>query len=153
MKKLLFITTFLIFTASYIFTLAWANEYTEEYIRPSGEVEVKDQLVSNDTQTDISSYNTSVKEVNPNADDVFIKLLPERSDLVNSYGLKLFGDEGDMKRLYGNKSFRIKAVVTEYKANSFTAGDILRSLPVVSIKDEQTIGIIIPPFAYFAKKF
>lgn len=153
MKKLLFITTFFIFTASYIFTLAWANEYTEKYIRPSGEVEVKDKLVSNDTQTDTSSYNTSAKEVNPHADDVFIKLLPERSDLVNSYGLKLFGDEGDMKRLYGNKSYRIKAVVTEYKANSVTAGDILRSLPVVSIKDEQTLGIIIPPFAYFAKKF
>ena len=152
MKKLLFITTIFIFTASYIFTQAWANEYTEKYIRPSGEVEVKDKLVSNDTQTDSSSYNTSVKEVNT-YDDVFIKLLPETSDLVNSYGLKLFGDEGDMKRLYGNKSFRIKAVVTEYRANSVTAGDILRSLPVVSIKDEQTIGIIIPPFAYFAKKF
>lgn len=152
MKKLLLITTFFIFTASYIFSLAWANEYTEEYIRPSSEVEVKDKLVSNDTQTDSSSYNTSVKEVNT-YDDVFIKLLPETSDLVNSYGLKLFGDEGDMKRLYGNKSFRIKAVVTEYRANSVTAGDILRSLPVVSIKDEQTLGIIIPPFAYFAKKF
>jgi len=147
MKKLLFITTF------FIFTLAWANEYTEKYIIPSGEVEVKDKLVSNDTRTDTSTYNTSANEVNPHADDVFIKLLPERSDLVNSYGLKLFGDEGDMKRLYGNKSYRIKALVTEYKANSVTAGDILRSLPVVSIKDGQTLGIIVAPFAYFAKKF
>ncbi len=33
MKKLLAITTFVIVTASNIFTLAWANEYTDVYIR------------------------------------------------------------------------------------------------------------------------
>ena len=153
MKKLLFINTFFIVIVSYIFTLAWANEYTEVYIRPAGEVEVNNQVVPKDTQTYSTSYYTSIKEVNPHVDDVFIKLMPERFDLVNSYGLKLFGGEGDMKGLYTNKSVRVKVVVPEYKANSITAGDILCSLPVLSIKDEQTLGVIIPPFAYFAKKF
>ncbi len=156
MKKLLAITTFVIVTASYIFTVAWANEYTDVYIRPVGEVEVGDQIIESHLETDRTSYYTSAKEVSPQPvtkDDTLIKLLPDRADLLNSNGLKLFGDERDKTGIDGNELSRIKVVTPEYKANSVTVGDILRSIPVVSIKDEQTLGVIIPPFAYFAKKF
>jgi len=153
MKKLLAITTFFIVTASYIFTVAWANEYTDVYIRPVGKLEVGDQLVASHLETDHTSFYTSAKEVSPRPvtkDDTFIKLLPDRADLLNSNGLKLFGDN---RGIDGNELSRIKVVVPEYKANSVTVGDILRSIPVPSIKNEQTLGVIIPPFAYFAKKF
>jgi hypothetical protein len=160
MKKLLAITTFVIVTASYIFTVAWANEYTDVYIRPVGEVEVGDQAVaSHVVETEDASFYTSAKEVSPQPVtkygifDKGIKLLPDRAGLLNSNGLKLFGDERDKTGIDGNELSRIKVVTPEYKANSVTVGDILRSIPVLSIKDEQTLGVIIPPFAYFAKKF
>jgi hypothetical protein len=159
MKKLLAITTFVIVTASNIFTVVWANEYTDVYIRHAGEVEVGDQVGASYVEEDRTSFYTSAKELSPQPltkDDTFnkeIKLLPDRADLLNSNGLKLFGDQRDKTRIDGNELSRIKVVVPEYKANSVTAGDILRSIPAIAIKDEQTLGVIIPPFAYFAKKF
>ena len=153
MKKLLYITIFFLVTASSVFTSAGANEYMEAYIRPDEKVEVRDQLVTDERQIDSTSYDNSEKADTPHFNDVAIKLLPERSDVVNSYGLKLFGEEGNIKGLYRNNAIRIKVEVTEYKANSVTAGDILSVLPVVAIKNEQTLGVVIPPFAYFAKKF
>lgn len=33
------------------------------------------------------------------------------------------------------------------------ADDILSKVPSVSSEDEKTIGILVPPFGYFAKKF
>ena len=159
MKKLLAITTFVIITASNIFTLAWANEYTDVYIRLAGEVEVGEQVVASYVEEDHTSFYTSAKELSPQPvtkDDTFnkeIKLSPDRADLLNSNGFKLFGDERDKTGIDGYELSRIKVVVPEYKANSVTAGDILRSIPAIAITDEQTLGVIIPPFAYFAKKF
>jgi hypothetical protein len=159
MKKLLAITTFVIVTASNIFTLAWANEYTDVYIRLAGEVEVGEQVVASYVEEDHTSFYTSAKELSPQPvtkDDTFnkeIKLLPDRAGLLNSNGFKLFGDERDNKGIDGYELSRIKVIVPEYKANSVTAGDILRSIPAIAITDEQTLGVIIPPFAYFAKKF
>ena len=150
MKKLLAITTFVIVTTSNIFTLAWANEYTDVYIRLAGEVEVEE---------DHTNFYTSAKELSPQPDtkddtlNKEIKLLPDRAGLLNSNGFKLFGDERNKTGIDGYEFRRIKVVVPEYKANSVTAGDILRSIPAIAITDEQTLGVIIPPFAYFAKKF
>ncbi len=97
MKKLLAITTFVIVTASNIFTLAWANEYTDVYIRLAGEVEVGEQVVASYVEEDHTSFYTSAKELSPQPvtkDDTFnkeIKLLPDRAGLLNSNGFKLFG--------------------------------------------------------------
>lgn len=43
--------------------------------------------------------------------------------------------------------------LVEYKPDSIKAGDILSSIPSITTKDEKTIGLLIPPFAYFSKKF
>jgi hypothetical protein len=159
MKKLLAITTIIIVTASNIFTLSWANEYTDAYFGTEGKIEVRDQVGASHVETEHTSFYISAKEVAPQPvtkDDAFnkgIKLLPDRADLLNSNGFKLFGNQRDKTGIDGIELSRIKVIVPEYKANSVTVGDILRSIPAVSIEDEQTLGVIIPPFAYFAKKF
>lgn len=43
--------------------------------------------------------------------------------------------------------------VLEYKSGSLEAGDILHSIPSITTKDEKMLGVLIPPFAYFSKKF
>ena len=47
----------------------------------------------------------------------------------------------------------LDANVTEYESGSLEAGDILKAVPSISTKDEKTLGILVPPFAYFSKKF
>ncbi len=43
--------------------------------------------------------------------------------------------------------------VSEYESDSLKAGDILKAVPSITTKDEKTLGILVPPFAYFSKKF
>jgi len=47
----------------------------------------------------------------------------------------------------------LSAGVTEYESGSLETGDILKAIPSISTKDEKTLGILVPPFAYFSKKF
>jgi hypothetical protein len=159
MKTLLAVTTSVIIIALHVVTPSLGNEYMDAYFETEGKIEVGGHVIASHVETDRTSFYTSAKEVSSQPvtkDDTFnkeIKLLPDRADLHNSNGFKLFGDERDKKGISGYELSRIKVVVSEYKEYSVTAGDILRSIPVVSIKDEQTLGVIIPPFAYFAKKF
>jgi len=159
MKKLLAVTTSVIVIALHIVTPSLGNEYMDAYFETEGKIEVRDHVIASHVETDRTSFYTSAKELSPKPvtmDDTFnkeIKLFPDRADLLNSNGLKLFGDERDKTGIDGNELSRIKVVVPEYKPNSVTVGDILSSIPAISIKDEQTLGVIIPPFAYFAKKF
>ena len=41
----------------------------------------------------------------------------------------------------------------ELKTRTIRKEDILRAVPSISTEDNKTLGLIIPPFAYFAKKF
>jgi hypothetical protein len=41
----------------------------------------------------------------------------------------------------------------EYKSEPMKASDILRNIPSITTEDDRTIGVLIPPFAYFSKKF
>jgi len=41
----------------------------------------------------------------------------------------------------------------EVKTEKLRKEDILRTVPSISTEDNKTLGLIIPPFAYFAKKF
>ncbi len=41
----------------------------------------------------------------------------------------------------------------EIKTEKLRKEDILRAVPSISAEDNKTLGLIIPPFAYFAKKF
>ena len=79
-----------------------------------------------------------------------IKLLPDREASYNLKGLNLFANdtgtgEYDVSSVY--------VVVPEYTSKSIRAGDILSKVPSVRSEDEKTIGILVPPFGYFAKKF
>jgi len=46
-----------------------------------------------------------------------------------------------------------KAVVLEYKAKSIELEDILPSISTISSNDKKIVGIVLPPFVYFSKKF
>ncbi len=41
----------------------------------------------------------------------------------------------------------------EVKTEKLRKEDILRAVPSISTEDNKTLGLLIPPFAYFAKKF
>jgi hypothetical protein len=41
----------------------------------------------------------------------------------------------------------------EIKTEKLKKEDILNAVPSISTKDNKTLGLLIPPFAYFAKKF
>ena len=41
----------------------------------------------------------------------------------------------------------------EFKTDKLKKEDILRAVPSITTEDNKTLGLIIPPFAYFAKKF
>lgn len=41
----------------------------------------------------------------------------------------------------------------EYEPDSLDKGDILKAIPSISTEDDKTLGILVPPFAYFSKKF
>ncbi len=41
----------------------------------------------------------------------------------------------------------------EIKTEKLRKEDILRAVPSISAEDNKTLGLLIPPFAYFAKKF
>lgn len=43
--------------------------------------------------------------------------------------------------------------ISEYEAGSLEKGDILKAVPSISTEDDKTLGILVPPFAYFSKKF
>lgn len=41
----------------------------------------------------------------------------------------------------------------EVKQKRFKKEDILKAVPSISTEDNKTLGLLIPPFAYFAKRF
>ncbi len=43
--------------------------------------------------------------------------------------------------------------VPEVKTEKLKKEDILSAVPSISTEDNKTLGLLIPPFAYFAKKF
>ncbi len=82
-----------------------------------------------------------------------IKLLADLNDGYYADGIKLARNEGDNTGVDETEFVYTKAAVSEYETESIEAGDILRSIPSISTEDNKTLGLIIPPFAYFAKKF
>ena len=49
--------------------------------------------------------------------------------------------------------FFAKSTISDYKPESLNSRDILRSVPSITSKDNKTLGLVIPPFAYFKTKF
>jgi hypothetical protein len=41
----------------------------------------------------------------------------------------------------------------EIKSGKLKKDDILKAVPSISTEDKKTLGLLLPPFAYFAKKF
>jgi len=113
------------------------------------------QVSGSYVETDRTSFYTSPRGVTSKESkgvvlNIGIKLLPDRAALYNLKGLELFGNNTVASEYDGSSVY---VVVPEYTSKSLTAGDILRSLPAVSTENEDTVGILLPPFAYFAKKF
>jgi len=72
-------------------------------------------------------------------------------DKTNYIGIELLPDLADG---YNELEFiYAKSATTEYETKSIEKEAILRTIPSISTDDNKTLGLIIPPFAYFAKKF
>ncbi len=46
-----------------------------------------------------------------------------------------------------------KSTVTDFEAQSLDSRDILRAIPSITTQDNKTLGLVIPPFAYFKTRF
>ena len=54
---------------------------------------------------------------------------------------------------YSEEEFIYATPVEEYQSEAIKKEDILRTIPSISTEDNKTLGLLIPPFAYFAKRF
>jgi hypothetical protein len=75
---------------------------------------------------------------------------------ISGFELQEFdSDEVNIDNTYasGEDLGGLVADVTDYDSGSLEAGDILKAVPSITTKDEKTLGILMPPFAYFSKKF
>ncbi len=81
------------------------------------------------------------------------KLLPDLNDGYDAEGIKLARNDGDDFGADETEFTFTKTVMPEYETESIKASDILRTIPSITTQDNKTLGLIIPPFAYFAKKF
>ncbi len=46
-----------------------------------------------------------------------------------------------------------KSTVTDFKSESLDSRDILSAIPSITTQDNKTMGLVIPPFAYFKTRF
>lgn len=77
---------------------------------------------------------------------------------VNGFEVGMFDTDGPVdENAYATEEDLgvdgLDAEVSEYEADTLKAGDILKAVPSIATKDEKTLGILVPPFAYFSKKF
>jgi len=82
-----------------------------------------------------------------------IKLLPDFNDGYYVDSIKIARNERDNSSADETEFTFTKSVMSEYETKSIDARDILRSIPSITTEDNKTLGLIIPPFAYFAKRF
>ena len=80
------------------------------------------------------------------------------ADLFNVNGLafeKFAGVREDNGSAFSSEDelSGLGAEVPEFETGKLETGDILKAVPSITTKDEKTIGILVPPFAYFSKKF
>jgi hypothetical protein len=78
-------------------------------------------------------------------EDRFIHQLIE----ANGFAIteKNYSEAEEIKFLY------TKSEGLEIKKESLKKEDILKAVPSISTEDNKTLGLLIPPFAYFAKRF
>jgi len=79
--------------------------------------------------------------------------LPDLNDGYYVDGIKLTRYDGNNPEADETEFIYAKASIPQYETKSIEVGDILRSIPSISTEDNNTLGLIIPPFAYFTKKF
>ena len=79
------------------------------------------------------------------SEETFINEFMESNDFsagANNYS------EADQKEFVYTNSEEL-----EIKTEKLKKEDILSAVPSISTEDNKTLGLLIPPFAYFAKKF
>jgi len=102
--------------------------------------------------------DTSLAEERSNDDPILIsKLGLDNSDdsaieqfmEINDFSFEKTSDsEADQTEFVYDESD-----VPEVKTEKLKKEDILSAVPSISTEDNKTLGLLIPPFAYFAKKF
>jgi len=80
-----------------------------------------------------------------NPDDSMIEKLMETNDFSI--------DEGNYSEAEETEFVYTNSEDLEIKAEKLNKEDILSAVPSISSEDNKTLGLLIPPFAYFAKKF
>ncbi|MCK5392563.1 MAG: hypothetical protein KAJ31_09045 [Deltaproteobacteria bacterium] len=78
-------------------------------------------------------------------DDSLIEQFMETNDF--SADTKIYSEDNETAFVYTNSE------ELEIKAEKLKKEDILSAVPSISTEDNKTLGLLIPPFAYFAKKF
>ena len=68
---------------------------------------------------------------------------------VNEY----FDSEKNYSEAQDTRFLYTKSEDLEIKKESIKKEDILKAVPSISTEDNKTLGLLIPPFAYFAKRF
>ena len=92
--------------------------------------------------------NSSVYKPEPGIQDfnnAFMHQIIEANRLVITE--KNYSETEETKFLY------TKSEDLEIKKESLKKEDILKAVPGISTQDNKTLGLLIPPFAYFAKRF
>ena len=80
-----------------------------------------------------------------NPDDSVIEKFMETNDF--SIDVKNYSEADETEFVYTNSED------LEIKTEKLKKEDILSAVPSISSEDNKTLGLLIPPFAYFAKKF
>ena len=62
-------------------------------------------------------------------------------------------DTGGLHEPQDGEFLYIKPADLEVKQKRLKKEDILKAVPSISTEDYKTLGLLIPPFAYFAKRF
>lgn len=83
------------------------------------------------------------------------------TDTVSSFksGDALFRIDGfvldpeDISQPDADVNFSTELEASQYQPDSLNKGDILKAIPSITTEDDKTLGILVPPFAYFSKKF
>ena len=78
-------------------------------------------------------------------ENAFMHQIMEANRLVITE--KNYSEAQETKFLY------TKSEDLEIKKESLKKEDILKAVPSISTQDNKTLGLLIPPFAYFAKRF
>lgn len=106
----------------------------------------------------LSFTESSLADNSSEGEDILISKLSSENyeeTLINEY-METNGFSADSKNYSQAEEAEYvytKSGELEIKTEKLEKEDILKAVPSISTEDNKTLGLLIPPFAYFAKRF